>query len=155
MADGRERPYMQFNFLVNLGDGVTDSYDAGFQEISAISMEVAASEYRRGNSPFNHVLKLTGLTKAADITLKRGIIGTTTLFEWLQNLSDGSQGTDAIKQVTIQLQNEARNGIVLTWQLFNARIIKLSYGALNAKGTDVAMEEMTLSYESLKVTKGN
>ena len=32
MAVMRDRPYVQFNFLVDLGDGNTDGPAAGFQE---------------------------------------------------------------------------------------------------------------------------
>ena len=46
MAVQRDRPYAQFNFLVDLGTGDTDGPDAGFQECSAISTEVAVAEYR-------------------------------------------------------------------------------------------------------------
>ena len=49
MAVFRDRPYVQFNFLVDLGTGNTDGPDAGFQEISGIGMEVTVSEYRNGN----------------------------------------------------------------------------------------------------------
>ena len=39
----------------------------------------------------------------------------------------------------------------MTWNLKNARATKLSYGALNAKGNDVAMEELVLAYERLEL----
>ena len=71
----RDRPYVQFNFLVDLGTGNTDGPDAGFQEISGIGMEVTVSEYRNGNEKENSVRKITGLNKSTDVTLKRGIIG--------------------------------------------------------------------------------
>ena len=74
MAILRDRPYVQFNFLVNLGNG-TDGPEAGFQEMSNIGMEVTVSEYRTGNSKENSVRKITGLNKATDVTLKRGVIG--------------------------------------------------------------------------------
>ena len=72
MAVMRDRPYTQFNFLVDLGDGVTEGPNAGFQEVSAISTEVAVIEYRNGNSKENSVKKITGLNKATDVTMKRG-----------------------------------------------------------------------------------
>jgi hypothetical protein len=50
MAVLRDRPYTQFNFLVDLGDGVTEGPTAGFQEVSGIGMEVTVTEYRNGNS---------------------------------------------------------------------------------------------------------
>ena len=75
MAVQRDRPYNQFNFLVDLGTGDTDGPDAGFQEISGIGMEVAVTEYRNGNERENQVRKITGLAKYANVTLKRGVIG--------------------------------------------------------------------------------
>jgi phage tail-like protein len=148
MAVPRDHPYGQFNFLVDLGTGDTNGPDAGFQECSSIGMEVAVAEYRNGNDKENNPRKITGLTKVADVTLKRGIIGTTTLFEWLRSIRDGDQST---RTVTIQLMNEDHSGAVLTWRLLRARIIKHTSGPFNAKGGDVAMEELTLAYERLEL----
>ena len=75
MAVLRDRPYVQFNFLVDLGDGVTDGPHAGFSEVSGIGMDVAVIEYRTGNSKENNVTKLTGLNRVSNVTLKRGLIG--------------------------------------------------------------------------------
>jgi len=50
MATSRERPYGQFNFLVDLGTGNTNGPQAGFQEVSGIGMEVTVAEYRPGRS---------------------------------------------------------------------------------------------------------
>ena len=76
----RDRPYTQFNFLVDLGDGNSDGVQAGFQEVSGISMDVAVTEYRNGNSKENSVMKLTGLNRVGDVTLKRGVIGSLNLY---------------------------------------------------------------------------
>lgn len=149
MAILRDRPYSQFNFLVDLGDGVTEGPAAGFQEVSGIGMEVTVTEYRTGNSRENSVMKITGLNKATDVTLKRGIIGSLNLYQWLNHIRDGDQ--NALRTVTIQLQNEDHTEIVQTWKLLRARIIKHTSGPLNAKGTDVAMEEMVLAYERLEM----
>ena len=45
MAVLRDNPYGDFNFLVDLGTGETEGPEAGFQECSAIGMEVAAVSY--------------------------------------------------------------------------------------------------------------
>jgi len=149
MATPRERPYVQFNFLVNLGDGVTEGPKAGFQEVSGIGMEVTVTEYRTGNSKENSVVKITGLNKSTDVTMKRGIIGSLDLYQWLNQIRNGDQ--NALRTVTIQLQNEDRTATVQTWKLLRARIIKHTSGPFNAKGTDVAMEEMVLAYERLEM----
>ena len=149
MAVMRERPYTEFNFLVDLGTGVTEGPEAGFQEISGISQEVSVTTYRNGNSKENSVLKLTGLNKAQDVTLRRGIIGSLELYNWLNDIRNGNQ--NALRNVTIQLQNEDHTAVVQTWKLMRARITKHTSGPFNAKGTDVAMEELVLAYERLEM----
>ena len=149
MAVARERPYTQFNFLVDLGNGTTDGPQAGFQEVSAISTEVAVVEYRNGNSKENSPMKITGLNKATDVTMKRGVIGALDLYSWLNDIRNGNQ--NALRTVTIQLQNEDHSGVVRTWKLLRARIVKHTSGPFNAKGTDVAMEELVLAYERLEM----
>ena len=149
MAVLRDKPYVQFNFLVNLGDGNTEGPEAGFQECSNIGMEVTVSEYRRGNDKENSVRKITGLNKATDVTLKRGVIGSLNLYNWLNDIRNGNQSAE--RTVIIQLQNEDHTEVVQTWKLLRARIIKHVSGPMNAKGTDVAMEELTLAYERLEM----
>ena len=149
MAVLRERPYVQFNFLVDLGTGNTDGPEAGFQEISGIGMEVTVSEYRNGNSRENSVMKITGLNKSTDVTLKRGVIGSLSLYKWLHQIREGDQA--ALRTVTVQLWKEDRTLPVQTWKLLRSRIIKHTSGPFNAKGTDVAMEELVLAYERLEM----
>lgn len=149
MAVQRERPYVQFNFLVDLGTGNTDGPQAGFQEISGIGMEVTVAEYRTGNAKENSVMKITGLNKSSDVTLKRGVIGSLDLYQWLDQIRNGDQ--NALRNVVVQLQNEDHTSVVQTWKLMRARITKHTSGPLNAKGTDVAMEELVLAYERLEM----
>jgi phage tail-like protein len=148
MAVLRELPYGQFNFLVDLGTG-TDGPEAGFQECSEIGMSVDVIEYRNGNENQNHVHKLTGLTHANDVTLRRGIIGSLNLYQWIDQIRNGDPGS--YRNVVIHLQNEDHTATVMSWKLFRARIVKHTSGPLNAKGTDVAMEEITLAYERLEI----
>src|ERR671935_1728981 len=91
MAVQRDRPYVQFNFLVDLGSGATEGAEAGFQEVSGIGMEVTVAEYRNGNEKENSVRKITGLNKATDVTLKRGVIGSLNLYSWLDQIRNGDQ----------------------------------------------------------------
>ena len=149
MAVLRDRPYVQFNFLVDIGDGQTEGPAAGFQELSGIGMEVTVSEYRAGNSRENSVMKITGMNKSTDVTMKRGVIGSLNLYQWLDDIRNGNQS--ALRTVVISLQNEDHSGVVMTWKLLRARIIKYSGPALNGKGTDVAMEEIVLAYERLEL----
>jgi phage tail-like protein len=149
MAVLRDRPYAQFNFLVDLGTGETDGPEAGFQECSAISTGVDVIEYRNGNEKENNPRKLTGLGRTGDVTLRRGVIGSLNLYAWMDQVRNGDPA--ALRTVVIRLMNEDHSDVVMTWKLHRARIIKHTSGPLNAKGTDVAMEEMTLAYERLEI----
>jgi len=134
---------------VDIGTGETEGPEAGFQECSGISMSVDVIEYRNGNERENTPRKLTGLTRVSDVTLKRGIIGSLGLYKWIDDIRNGNPA--ALRTVVIQLQNEDHTAVVMTWKLLRARIIKHTSGPFNAKGTDVAMEEITIAYERLEL----
>src|SRR5919199_1805964 len=119
MAVLRDRPYVQFNFLVDLGTGTTDGPEAGFQECSNIGMEVTVAEYRNGNEKDNSVRKLTGLNRATDVTLKRGVVGSASLYEWLHDIRNGNE--NALRTVRIHLMSEDRLVTVQSWNLLRAR----------------------------------
>jgi phage tail-like protein len=140
---------VQFNFLVDLGTGDTEGPEAGFQECSNIGMEVTVAEYRNGNEKENSVRKITGLNKVSDVTLKRGVIGSLALYQWLNDIRNGNQ--NALRTVRISLMSEDHTSVVMTWILLRTRIIKHVSGPFNAKGSDVAMEEITLAYERLEI----
>jgi phage tail-like protein len=149
MAVQRDRPYAQFNFLVDLGTGQTDGPHAGFRECSAIGMEVDVVEYRNGNEKENAVRKLPGLVRYPDVTLKRGIIGSLDLYQWLDDIRNGDAG--AVRTVTVKLMNEDHSVVAQTWKLLRARIVRHVSGPFDAQCSDVAIEELTLAYERLEL----
>lgn len=147
MAEFRERPYSQFNYLVDLGTGDTDSPQAGFSEVSGLGMEINMAEYRNGNEKDNAPRKITGSYKVPDVTLKRGVIGSLDLYEWLNQIRNGEQ--DALRTVTIQLLSEDRATVAAEWQLSNARPLKYTGPTLSGAGTEVAIEELVLACERI------
>jgi phage tail-like protein len=142
-----DRPYFQFNFLVNLGNGSTGP-NGGFQELSGVGVEVTVSEYRNGDSKENRAVKITGLNKTTDVTLKRGVIASLHLPSWLDNIRNG---INDLRTVTIELQNEDRTAVVQTWTLHQARITKHTSGPFNIKASDLAIEELVLAYERFTI----
>ena len=146
MAGLREHPYVQFNFLIDIGAGAPGPH-GGFQECSSIGMDKTVANYDRASEKPNNVqkIKIKGLNKSTDITLKRGVIGSIAFDEWLKQSRAGADRT-----ITITLQGENRK-TMQTWKLLRARIIKHVSGPFNAKATDVAMEELTIAYERLEM----
>lgn len=151
MAEFRERPYSQFNYLVDLGTGDTEAPQAGFQEVSGLGVEVTVAEYRNGNEPLNAPRKITGTYKATDVTLKRGVIGAEDLYGWLGEIQAGAQA-ESLRNVRISLQSEDHRTTAVTWTLVNARPTKYTGPSLNGKGTDVAVEELVLVCEDIQIS---
>lgn len=146
----RETPYCAFNFLVNLnGRFGSDTPLGGFSDVSGIGSEITIAEYRNGNEKENHVRKVPGIHKVTDVTLKRGIVNSEDLWEWVKEVQRG--GPTAQREVSITMRDEAGND-VQTWLLRGVVPMKYTGPTLAAKGGgDVAMEELTLSAEGLEM----
>lgn len=148
MAVQRDKPYGEQNFLVDLGDGLTDEPDGAFSEVSGLETWVDVVEYRTGADRDSSPTKITGLNRVGDVTLKRGIIGTLRLYRWFNDVRNGDKG--AIRTVTITLLAEDRTPVV-AWKLLRARPVRYVAGPFFAEGSDVAMEELVLAYERLEM----
>jgi phage tail-like protein len=150
MPDQRQSPYSAFNFLVEFNG---QDISAGFSEVTGLGAEIAMAEYRNGNDRENHVRKIPNINKVSDVTLKRGIIRSKDLWDWLNLVR--REGWTAQRNVIITLMDEANENAVERWTLQNAVPIKYSGPSLNAKGgTDVAMEELVLSSEGIVYSEG-
>jgi phage tail-like protein len=143
-------PYGAFNYIVALGgaqgDGQSGVVIGGFSDVSGLGVDISYSEYRNGNEKFNTTRKIPNTHKLDDITLKRGIMGSDDLFNWLKGVRDGTADP---RNITITLLDEARNPVV-TWAVRNAQPKKWAGPTLAAKGGgEVAMEELHLVHEGI------
>ena len=144
----RKTPYCAFNFLVAIDQGrAPESFLGGFSDVSGLGNEMTIAEYRNGNEKENHVRKVPGIHKVADVTLKRGIVDSSDLWNWVKDVR--KNGPSAQREVNITLLDEAGND-VQKWTLHGTVPMKYTGPALAAKGGgDVAMEELVLSAEGL------
>jgi len=151
MPTFRDNPYGAFNYLVNLGgpqgDGSVGVIVGGFSDVSGLGVDVSYSEYRNGNERFNTVRKVPNTHKQDDVTLKRGLVGSDDLFQWLKGVRDGIADP---RTVTITLLDEARREVAV-FKLRNAQPKKWVGPTLAAKGGgEVAMEELHLVHEGIE-----
>lgn len=144
----RDTPYGAYNFLVDFGGGESPtSPNGGFSDVSGLGTEITLMEYRQGNDVENRVRKIPGLHKAGDVTLKRGIMGLRSFWDWIDVVRRDPQHK---RVVNIVLQDEQRTPI-LAWKLVNARPMKWTGPTLAAKGgSDVAMEEIVIAAEGIE-----
>ena len=143
----RNTPYGAFNFLVEFDGG---EVFGGFSDVSGIGTEIKVAEYRNGNELENHVRKIAGAHTVSDVTLKRGIVDSKSLFQWIKD--SRVQGPKAVKKsVVIRLLDESR-APVQSWVLTDVIPMKYTGPTFAGKGGgDVAMEEIVLSATNLTV----
>lgn len=138
-------PLPEFYFSVELGDIGKIS----FKEASGLDVEYDTIEYRAGDSPIFSKIKMPGLRKNGDITLKKGIFkGDKALWDWINGVK---MNTIKRETVTISLLDES-GAAVQTWVLSNAWPKKISAEGFKADGNSTAMETLILAHEG--VTRG-
>ena len=141
-----KNPYSAFNFVVEIdGDQI-----AAFQEVTGLDSENTPIEYREGADPMNTVRKLPGLEKYPNVTLKRGITGSTALWDWRKEVRDGGSAFPPVRDVTIKLLDDVHQS-VMKWKLVNAWCAKLSGPSLNAKTSEIAIETMELAHDRVDI----
>lgn len=139
-------PVPKFHFKVTIG-GVGE---IAFQEVSGLDTEHDIIEYRTENSIEFSTVKMPGLRKASDISLKKGMFkDDTALFDYFMQVKMNTIKREAI---TIQLLDENHSPL-FTWTLKNAFPISVTGTDMNAQNSEVAIEEMTLAHEGLTFEK--
>ena len=149
MAVLRERPYGNFNFLVDLGTGSSDGPQAGFAEIVFPEAAIDTIDYRNGNDKENNNRKVTGLTLYTNLVLKRGVIGSLDLYDWWNQVRNGD--ANAYRDVTISLQTEDHTAVVMTWKFRRARPVKYTFSPLDFDSRDVQYEILELAIERMEM----
>ncbi len=140
-------PMTSLHFEVQWGDSQNST---NFSEVSGLTMEAEAIEYRGGSDVALTVRKLPGLKKYGPITLKRGVMPVETgngLYEWFNTIR---AGTVQRRSVTISLLDEDRSP-VMTWTAVNCFPTKVEGPGLNATGNEVAIETLEFTHEGLEI----
>ena len=138
-------PLPKFHFLVKWDPGVR----AGFTEVTGLDMQIEAIEYRDGNSPEYSKIKMPGMRKFSNITLKRGTVaGDSDFYKWVQNINLDTAVER--RDITISLLDET-HAPVMSWKAKQAFPIKLAASDLKADGNEVAIESIELVHEGLSL----
>jgi phage tail-like protein len=120
----------------------------GFTEVTGLDIQVEAIEYREGSSPEYSKIKMPGMHKFSNITLKRGsVAGDSDFYKWMNtiNLTLAER-----RDVIISLLNESHSP-VMTWKAKNTFPVKLQASDLKSDGNEVAIETLELAHEGLSL----
>ena len=131
-----------YNFVVEI-DGVSAG---AFKAVDGIEASVEVIEFQDG--PDLLARKRPGRTKFGDVTLKKGYITNRQLQEWWENVRAGKYDR---RSVSIMLQDNSGDEI-MRWNLFEAFISKWKMSSFDGKGNDALQEEITLTFEDMKIS---
>jgi phage tail-like protein len=145
MANARNDPYADFNFIVEI-DAVTT---IGFSECSGLDAEIAVIEYREGNEQINTVRKIPGLVRYGPIVLKRGLTKDRAVWNWFKQALNGNVQRRA---GSIILLDEARQP-ALRWTFREGWPSKWIGPALNARSNSVAIETLVIEHEGIDLVE--
>ena len=154
---GLAYPLTKMNFLVTV-----DSVDgtAAFSEVSGIEATVDVIEFRQGNSHSLSTVKIPGLVKHGNVTLKFGYTLDSSFKTWIMECVSETRGEMPRSKVQIEMidinggapksaeeVNSASGNRI--WVLTNAWVTKYNAPDLNATTSEVAIESVELAYEEL------
>ena len=134
-------PYRAYNFKLII-QGVTEGH---FTECSNMGIKVDAISYREGGQS-QVVHRIPGRVEYADITLRYGLTLSMELWNWLMT---GVKGKVERKNVSIAMLDSDGVSEVLRWNLVNAWVAEWRGAVLDALGHQVAIESITLVFETL------
>ena len=144
----RDNPYGAFKFNVEFGP-VSDGSSpilGGFSDVSGLGTEINYSEYREGMDLTNTVRKVPNTFKLDEVTLKRGLIGSTQIFDWFKAVREGHYLPRAVSIILLDEKGDPVLEILLT----RAQPKKWVGPTLAAKGGgEVAMEELHIAHEGV------
>ncbi|MEN0037341.1 MAG: phage tail protein [Cellvibrio sp.] len=136
-------PLPKFHFEVKW-----DSNVMSFQEVSGLDIQSEEIKYRSGDSKQFSVIKMPGMKKFGNVTMKKGVFkGDNKFWDWLNQIK-----LNTIKRVpiTISLLDES-SAPTMVWTLANAWPTKISSTDLKAEGNEVAIESIEIVHEGLTI----
>ena len=140
-------PLPKFYFMVDWGS----TTNIPFQEVGGLDIEAQIIEYRHGNSPDFSTIKMPGMVKTGNVTLRKGVFAKDNSFwDWYNQIK---MNTIARQDVVIKLLDEGGNP-TMTWTLRNAWPTKISSTDLKSDGSEVAIESLEISHEGLTIANG-
>lgn len=139
-------PLPKFYFQVKLGDT-----EVAFQEVSGLDIEAQIIEYRHGNSKEFSTIKMPGIKKSGNITLKKGVfVKDNSFWDWFSQIN---MNVIERKTVVISLLDEAGSP-TMVWTLNNAWPTKITGTDMKSDGNEVAVETIEVAHEGLTIANG-
>lgn len=132
---------------------ITSVIAASFSECSGLGVRVKKEIYYEGGANDQQRIRL-GHAEFSDVTLKRGLTDDTYFWRWASQIFSNGIQTCKRRNVNILTFNQAGD-IMQSWTLIGAVPVAWQAPAMQADGSTVAIEELTLAYEGINVGKSS
>ena len=144
-------PFTAFNFAVEIRveDVAQQVCSAAFAECDGLEMTMDVKTIREGGNNGQQI-RLTGPVSYGQLTLKRGMTATFDLWDWFDKMLTNVRLRADAEVVIFAADGQT---VRVRFLLRNCIPVKLKAPALNAKDGMVAIEELQLAYESLKLKR--
>ncbi|MCH5271850.1 MAG: phage tail protein [Lachnospiraceae bacterium] len=133
-------PHGKFRYKVEI-DGLEAG---GFSEVTGFDASIDVIEYREGDM-VTTPMKIPGLKKYGNITLKQGLATSRVLYDWI---TAGITGAVDRKTLTITLLDE-EEAPAASWQVINAWPTKYTAPDFNATSSEIAIETLEIAHEGM------
>ena len=157
-SDARGTPIGVFNFHVAFSRDPLEGSGGGsggdnaplcqgaFSELSGLEATMEPRTIREGGRNWGS-LQRPGAVNFATVVLKRGITRARDLWWWFELLGQGGY----VNRLKADIEVRGASGDrLMTWTLRRALPVKFKASDLNARGTDVGVEELHIVHEGLE-----
>lgn len=129
------------------GSGPVEICAGAFSECSGLEATMEPKVIKAGGANYG-AYQRPGPVSFATVVLKRGMTANRDLFKWFQLVNGGAYAYRLSAEIDMQ---NAEGTTVVTWGLDNCMPVKFKAADLNAKGTEVGIEELHLAHEGLRL----
>jgi phage tail-like protein len=132
---------------------IESTLTACFSECSGLGVQIKKETFMEGGVNDQQRIIL-GQTEFTDVTLKRGITSDLLFWTWISKIltprSSGTATSEHRRNINILTFNQAGE-TMQCWTLIGAVPLSWKAPSLTADSSSVAIEEITIAYEGLKV----
>lgn len=140
-------PLPGFRFQVEIA-GIQD---ATFLECSGFETKLDVEEYKEGGLN-DYLHKLPGRQSYTNVTLKRGVVNSIELWDWLHRLSTAAAKSSEKKNMSVVLCN-GKGEEQLRWNLIAAFPVKWSVPSMQSEQSSVYVESLEIAYQEFTLQR--
>ena len=150
MAQLRDRPHGNSNFVVEFGSGASRSGRTGFAEVVFAPFTIAdPAPGRRAAAAPAPAAAGTSDPPTQRLVLRRGVTGELDLYAWWDQARRGK--APPRRSMNVKLLAEDHATVVWTWRFRNVRPVSLSYSPLRGVDGGILMETIELAYDDVEM----